>query len=257
MAIKKQTKEEAIDIIEIATGEIHFNILGKTPLICNRLSEKAKHELLLPAPKKNSAERAANLKHNPLDEFRASPYTFKEDSAPTLIAVPGAAFKQAIASAALDMPGARKTQIARLTWVVDFNVAVYGEPQLMSSIVRSADMNRTPDVRTRAILPRWACRLAVKFVKPILKEKDIATLLGAAGILCGIGDWRQQKGSGSFGQFEIVGSEQKEFNELITKYDRAAQIQAMKDPIAFDDETQELLGWFDAEVKRRGFKVAA
>jgi hypothetical protein len=24
--------------------------------------------------------------------------------------------------------------------------------------VRSADMNRTPDVRTRAILPEWACK---------------------------------------------------------------------------------------------------
>lgn len=257
MAIKKQTKDEAIDIIEIATGEIHFQILGKTPLICNRLSEKARHELLLPAPKKNNAERASSLKHNPIEEFRASPYTFKEEDAPTLIAVPGAAFKQAIASAALDMPGAKKTQIARLTWVVDYNVAIYGEPQLISSIVRSADMNRTPDVRSRAILPKWACRLVVKFVKPILKEKDIATLLGAAGLLCGIGDWRQQKGSGSFGQFEIVGSDNKEFRDLVAKEGRACQVKAMGNPVAFDDETEELLAWFDTEIKRRGFKIAA
>jgi hypothetical protein len=31
----------------------------------------------------------------------------------------------------------------------------------------------------------------------------------------------------------------------------------MADPVAYDDETSELLAWYQTEVKRRGFKVAA
>jgi hypothetical protein len=30
----------------------------------------------------------------------------------------------------------------------------------------------------------------------------------------------------------------------------------MEAPVCFDDETSELLSWFDVEIKRRGFKVA-
>jgi hypothetical protein len=36
---------------------------------------------------------------------------------------------------------------------------------------------------------------------------------------------------------------------------RKAQAQAMKEPKYYDTETEELLSWFDAEIKRRGFKI--
>jgi hypothetical protein len=31
----------------------------------------------------------------------------------------------------------------------------------------------------------------------------------------------------------------------------------MENPEAFDIETEDLLSWYDVEIKRRGFKVAA
>lgn len=255
-AIKsQQSKEEPIDIVELKTGEIVFNVLGVTPLICNRLSEKARHELLLPRGRKNAAEKASTLKHNPYEEFRASPYKISDESSPTLIAMPGSAFKQAGASAAKDIPGAAKAQIGRLTWVNAWNVAVFGVPQIFCSIVRSADMNRTPDVRTRAILPRWACQISIRFVKPILNEKSLANLVAAGGVICGVGDWRQEKGSANFGQFKLVGMDDPEFAEIVKTGGRKAQIEAMKAPEAFDDETADLLDWFSMETGRRGVKV--
>jgi hypothetical protein len=30
----------------------------------------------------------------------------------------------------------------------------------------------------------------------------------------------------------------------------------LADPVPFDSETDELLSWYDTEVRRRGFKVA-
>jgi hypothetical protein len=47
------------------------------------------------------------------------------------------------------------------------------------------------------------------------------------------------------------------FAQVVSTGGRAAQIAAMDDPQCYDDQTEELMGWFDVEVKRRGFKVAA
>jgi hypothetical protein len=136
-------------------------------------------------------------------------------------------------------------------------IPVYGVPKVMCAITRSADINKTPDVRTRAILPEWACRIKIEFTKPIMREQSIANLLAAAGFQSGVGDWRQEKGSGNYGSFKLVSADDPEFVRIVKKQARAEQIAAMESPEAYDGETEELLAWFDVEVKRRGFKVAA
>lgn len=257
MATKSSAGNGEIQIIEINTGTITVAVVGTTPLILNRLAEKARRELLLPAPKKTAADKAANLKHNPLAEFRASPVCLREDGAPTLLAMPATAFKGAMRTAALDLPGTKKSQIGRLTYIPAEFIGIYGVPKVYSTIVRSADMNRTPDVRTRCIVPKWAALLSITFVKPIMREQGIANLLAAAGITVGVGDFRPEKGAGNYGQFEVVGADDPRLNEIMATGGRAAQKAAMDEPEAYDDDTEELLGWFDVEVRRRGFKVAA
>lgn len=258
MAMKaKAPKDETINIVEITQGKLSCNILGLTPLIFNRVSEKAKQQLLMPPARKNAADKASSLKHNPLQEFRDSPYTAKESDAPTLLRLPAETFKGAMRSAALDMPGAAKSVIGRLTYVNGAYVPIYGIPKLLMSVTRSADINRTPDIRTRAIVARWACRLTVTYVMPILREQAIVNLLAAAGIIRGVGDWRQEKGSGSYGQFEIVANDDARFREIVKTGARVAQAQAMESAECYDAETAELLAWYVAETNRRGFKVAA
>ena len=74
-------------------------------------------------------------------------------------------------------------------------------------IVRSADMNKTPDVRTRAYLPQWCAEVTVKYVVPTLSAHSIVSLLSNAGTIVGIGDFRQEKGRGSYGTFAVSGAE--------------------------------------------------
>lgn len=256
MAMKKQDAGE-ISIIEVQQGRFEVCILGKTPLILNRMSEKAARELLLPR-KKTAADKAANLKHNPPEEYRASAYKTTGDDAATRLLHLATAFKKALSSVATDIPGAAKAQIGRLTWVEGEYVPIYGTPKLFMSITRSADMNKTPDVRTRAIVPEWACRIAVTYVKPILREKDVVNLLAAAGIMRGIGDWRPEKGSAVYGQFELVGEKDERFVRIMKTGGRVAQDKALADPECYNPESAELFAWFVAEADRRGFpaKVA-
>lgn len=256
MAKKEVTKTD-VDILEVRQGRIEVCIVGTRPLICNRLSEKAKHELLMPAPKKNAVERATLLKHKPLDEFRNSPYRLVADDAETYVAVLASSFKKAMMTAALDLPSTKKAQIGRLTWVEGERTPVYGVPEIFLAPVRSADMARTPDIRTRMILPRWACRLSVTFVQPLMKAQGVVRLLAAAGLYIGVGDWRNEKGSGTYGSFKLVEPDNSEFLAIVAGGSRAAQMKAMETPAAYDEDTAELLSWFDEELARRQGKGVA
>lgn len=256
MATRKAETSSEIQVIEVVKGQIDFCILGTSPLIMNRMSQKVWHELLAPKGKKNAAEKASSLKHDPIQEFRNSPYIIENKAAPSLLGILPTAFKGAMLTAALDMPGTKRTQMGRLL-TVDWDMQpVYGVPKVFMSITRSADMNKTPDVRTRAILPEWACRLTVTFNKPILREQSVANLLAAAGMQSGVGDWRQEKGSGSFGAFKLVSNDDKDFLRIVKTMGREVQQEALDNPIAYNAETEEMLAWFDVEIKRRGFKVA-
>lgn len=255
---RKAVETGPIAIEALETEEFVYHILGTTPLICNRMSEKARRQLLLPKGRMNAAERASNLKHDPLEEFRASPYTLTDDQAPTLIAIMASAFKGTMMTAALDLPGTRRAQIGRLAHVVGEYVAVYGEPHLMMSVTRSADIDKTPDIRSRVILPEWCCVISVKHVSPLLNQKGIVNLLAAGGTTSGVGDWRPEKGKGTYGQYTLVNRDDPEFVRR-TQYGRAVQQRMMAEPVAYDAESESLLSWYDEELSRRigGAKRAA
>jgi len=256
MAKSKAKVVESIDVLELKRERIEFHILGTTPTICARMSEKVLHELLMPKGRKTAAEKAGSLKHNPREEFRDSPYTLPDDDAPTYLACLAAAFKAMIAGAAIDIPGSTKAQMGRLMWVEGERLPLCGIPNLHMAVTRSADMNRTPDVRTRCIVNDWAAKISVSYMVPILNAKTVGNLLGAAGLTQGLGDFRPQKGKGTYGQFVIVSEDDEEYQRRM-KLGRAAQMQAMAEPIPYDDEAERLLTWFDEESKRRGFEVVA
>jgi hypothetical protein len=254
MAAKKNTatiESASVDILQVERGTLEVCILGSSPIILNRMSEKAKRELLMPKGRKTAHDKATSLKHNPIEEWRASAYTLRSEEAPTFLAVLATSFKGAMATAALDLPGAKKAQIGRLTYVNGDYVPVYGLPQLSMSVVRSADINRTPDIRTRAIVPEWACRLSVTYIKPLMRPQAVVNLIAASGLTIGVGDWRPEKGKGNYGQFEIVSPDDKRFTAIVKAGQRDAQRKAFEVPVCYDDETSSLLAWFEDELAKR------
>jgi hypothetical protein len=251
MKAKTQKTETTIEIIEVKKGTVAFHILGTTPIILHRLSEKAKYELLYPAIKKRGAAKET-LKHDPLAEYREAPYCDPNPKAPTLIQHLSAAFKAAIRNASLDIPGTSKREIGRLCWVEGERLPIFGIPRLIMSPVRSSDMNRTPDIRTRAIIANWATTIHVTFVKPQLNEVSVTHLVAAAGLTQGIGDWRTEKGAGTYGGFQIVDAKNADFQAIIKTGGRKAQERAMEVPDFHDLESEELFRWFERSVNDRG-----
>lgn len=247
----------SIDIINVSQGRLQVYVLGQSPLILNAMSAKARDELLMPKGRKTAADKAMSLKHNPLQEYRDSVYYAREPDAPALIVVKATAFKKSAMGAALDIPGAKKAQVGRLMYVLGDEVCVYGVPEIMMSVTRSADTNRTPDIRTRAIIPAWCATFTVEFAEPMLKAPIITKLFAAGGLMQGIGDWRVEKGSGNYGRFHLVEEDHPMVKLLMDTGGREAQSEALQHPTAYDSETETMLEWFEAEAKTRGFKEVA
>lgn len=256
MATKKDDSGTAIVIKPVATKTIEVALIGLTPIILNRVSQKAKRALLLPSGRKTTAERAATNKHDPIAEFQGAPYCLEDETAPTLLAIPSTSVKGAMMTAALDLPGVQKTQIGRLAFVDGFYVPIYGVPKLFMAVTRSADIGRTPDIRTRAIIDKWACIVTITFVTPILTDTAIVNLLASGGFTCGIGDWRPEKGKGNFGQYRVAGVEDAEYRRIAESGDRERQAAAMSEAEPYDSETRDMLEWAVGEIASRGRKAS-
>ena len=250
--MKKSPNEvNEVQIEKLGVGVASVWVKGMTPLIYNAMSAKVRGELLLPKGKKSAAEKATTLKHDPLAEYRASVYRRMGNAGETRLTFPATAFKNAAIGAVRHLDaGVTMVQMKQLIWVCGDIVSVYGMPQLHMAVVRSADMNKTPDVRTRAILPEWCCRLRIQFVKPNLNETALARLLEAGGLLNGVGDFRQEKGKGNYGQFEIAS--EAECRDIISRGGMKEQDNALESPEFYASETAELYGWSVEERKRRG-----
>lgn len=246
----KKVETAELEVMEIHTRQVTFNIVGISPMIMHRFDQKAWRELLLPSQQKNRAEKAMTLKHDPVAEFRGALYRSRNANAPTAIHVPSGSFHNALGQAAIDIPGAAKSEIKRLTTVVDETVHLYGLPLLGCHMVRNSGINGAPDVRTRPIFREWACSITLRFIADLVKEKQLAALMGAAGHIVGVGDWRGQKG-GPFGRFRLCGENDPEFLRITEHQGREAQLEAIEHPHFFDDDSEELLTWFFEEVERR------
>ena len=255
--MNKKPDTGEIQIVEIHQGVVTVYIRGVSPLVFNSMSSKVQHELLMPKGRKTTADRAATQKHMPLQEYQNSVYRNVGNSAATRLCFPAPAFKRAMATAALDIPGAKRSEIGRLCWIEGVHVDIFGVPQMLMSVVRMADIKRTPDIRVRAILPEWCAKISVRFVKPKLNEVAVVNLLAAAGIICGIGDGRQEKGALSFGQFTLVGNDDADWKRIAKTGGLAAQDKALTNPSFFDNQTEELYTWWCREFAAKTGRAAA
>lgn len=247
----QKEQETQVMIEPFAQRRIQVCLLGTTPFVCHRQSEKTKRELLFPSRKRNKQAMERTLKHDPIQEYRDSPYLDGNTEGPTLILMKGGAFKSAACDSAVDTEDIKAAQVRRLVSVPDYYVSIYGKPKIWITDVRSAGINRTPDIRTRAILPEWCALVTFTYVVPHLNEKTLLYLIANGGITRGVGDGRTEKGALDFGQYTIVRPDDPTLTMVMKSGGRAVQEKALEDPECYDRETKDLLSWFQDERARR------
>jgi hypothetical protein len=199
MANSTEEAVAAIAIDRIAAKRVLVPIVGTSPLIVHRFSEKAKRAML----DKTQGRRTPKEAKDPRAEYEAAFYHLESGG----YGFPVLAFKAATIGGArfygkdvtmtalrqfLFFSGERGSdgqQLARIE----------GTPQMREDVVK---VGQGSDLRYRPEFVEWTTTLDVTYVVSALTLNSVLSLIDAGGMGVGVGDWRPQK-NGNFGTYAV------------------------------------------------------
>jgi hypothetical protein len=195
-----ETPVAQIAISEIAVERLEVPIIGTSPLVVHRFSEKAKRIMLdamqgRKSPKENK---------DPQAEYEAAFYRFHDGG----YGFPVVGFKAATVDASrfygkdVTKVGLRQFVFLRGEVGVDGQqlARITGEPRIREDVVRVG--RGGADLRYRPEFPEWSTTLTVLYVTSALTRDSVLSLIDAAGMGVGVGEWRPEK-NGDFGTYQI------------------------------------------------------
>jgi hypothetical protein len=190
---------ETITIPAMDIKSIEIVLIGDSPLICHKWSEKAKAIMLGKQMKKAAVGKEAK---NPEEDYRASLYLLPDGRC----GFPTIAFKAAAVDACSHVAGITKVLTRGVFHINGELLPIEGEPTMREDMVRVG--MGTADIRYRGEFKAWKVRVPVRYNAAVLSAEQIVNLFNTAGFAIGIGEWRPQK-DGSYGMFHVaVGGEE-------------------------------------------------
>lgn len=173
-------------------------IIGTSPLIMHKFSEKAKKQMLdkqmKKAPKKNATR-------DPQQEFKDSIYRNSKGK----VSFPAIALKQAIVSAARSVDGLPMTVLRASIFVrgdeSDLIEVKHKELRMREDTVKIGQ--GTTDLRFRGEVTGWTMDLPIEFNSDVVSAEQVLNLLQIAGFSNGLGEWRPER-NGNYGTFTLA-----------------------------------------------------
>jgi len=205
--ISVSPEPERLEIPAMELRRIVLKIIGTTPLIMHRWSEKAKKQMRDKQQKKATIAKEAK---DPQTDFHQATYFISQD--PPRYGFSVLAFKAAAVDAAVAL-GGKKTEVRR-AFRIDPDVTTLDGP-MTEILTDSAPMMRedmvrvgmgTADLRYRPEFVTWRANLKITFDARQISAAQIVTLFRQAGFSTGIGEWRPEK-DGIYGCFDVEGVE--------------------------------------------------
>jgi hypothetical protein len=169
-------------------------LIGDSPLISHRWSEKAKKAMLDKQMKK--AKQAKEAK-DPERDFKESLYVHPDGG----YGFPAVAFKTAAVDACSHIAGYTKVEARGALHIIGDLIKIEGKPTPREDMVRVA--MGTADIRYRGEFRKWKCTFQVRYNTNVISPEQILNLFNTAGFAIGIGEWRPQR-DGSFGMFHVL-----------------------------------------------------
>lgn len=212
----KLTEEDgaAIAIDSIESEMLSVPVVGTSPIIIHRFSEKAKRQML----DAMQGRKTPKQPKDPQAEYEAAFYRAKGEPAigvPKRSGFPVAGFRQATVGGArfygssVTMTALRASVFMRGEIGVDgIPLAIIeGEPHMREDVVRVG--RGGTDLRYRPQFDEWQTTLQVIYVKSMLTRGSVLSLIDAGGLGIGAGEWRPEK-DGDFGTYRIDSTRQVE-----------------------------------------------
>lgn len=187
-----------IEIPPVVIKTMPITLIGDSPLISHKWSDKAKQMMLDKQMGKAIPKKAPK---DPEQEYRDSLYDHPDGG----YGFPSVAFKAAAVSACRSVEGIRMTEARAAFHVPGELVRLNGEPRMREDMVRIG--MGTADIRYRGEFPEWSATLMIRYNENVLTPSQIVNLFNVAGFGVGVGEWRPEK-DGSYGMFHVQLGEQ-------------------------------------------------
>jgi len=202
----------AIEISKIGTETLLIPLVGTSPLVMHKFSEKAKRQML----DAMQGRKTPKAPKDPQADYEAAAYRLDDGG----YGFPAIAFKAATVSAArffdksVTMVGLRQTlffggEMSKIEG--QMMVRIDGEPIMREDVVRVG--NGGTDLRYRPQFTEWTTTLSVTYVRSMLTRESVLSLIEAGGLGVGVGEWRPEK-KGDFGTFRIDPSREVEVEQV-------------------------------------------
>lgn len=191
--LKKKAQSTTLIIPKLNLQVIRVRIVGDTPLLCHRWSEKAMNMILDKQMKRPAKGREAK---DPQRDFEESLYRCPNGKC----GFPALAFKTAAVDACTSVSGITKVMARQAFHVRGDLVEIEGEPRMHQGMVRIA--MQTADIRFRGEFPEWACWLEIEYNASVMSAEQITGLIELAGFAVGVGEHRSERG-GRYGRFHV------------------------------------------------------
>ena len=215
MATTKKAKEETtIEIPGIKLKRFSLKLVGDSPLIVHRWTEKAKKELLYKQMKKAKTGKDAK---RPMVDFAAALYWLSEmpefdsmtddeimDAVQTgRFGFPVLAFKASAIDAAYQQGAVDKKTTLRGAFHIagEFAEIEGAPPVIREDMVRIGQ--GTADIRYRPEFTEWSVTLEITYNEQAISAEQITNILNLGGFANGIGEWRPSK-DGTYGRFHVA-----------------------------------------------------
>jgi len=185
------------EIITLAPPKVetlHVEVVGTSPLICHRWSERMRTQIRDKQTKAASRGKAAK---DPQRDYEDSLYEMPGGG----YGFPAVAFKAAAVRAGTyaDM---KMTFLRGAFHVKGELVPLIGTPEMREDMVRL--QGSTADIRYRGQFVEWSAAVPVLVNTVALSIEQLANLFVLAGFAVGVGEWRPER-NGQYGRFEVAG----------------------------------------------------
>lgn len=201
----------------IAEETILVPILGTSPIIVHRFSEKAKRQMLDAAQGRQTPKQPKD----PEAEYRSAFYLIEEDAEKIAASpiraplpdgirpgLPASAFKQATVGAArfygkaVSMAALKQFVFVRGEMGSDGRqlIEIVGDVRMREDVVKVG--RGGTDLRYRPEFWPWSATLEVSYFVSVLTRASVLSLIDAGGMAVGVGEWRPEK-DGEFGCYRV------------------------------------------------------
>jgi hypothetical protein len=193
----KQEKEVTINPLQIAN--MTARIVGITPYLSNKMSEKDKMSMLDKQMGKGSEK---NKIRDPKQEVENKIHKLSNGD----VGIPIVAIKKAMVESAPLLEMEKKLVRGGLFILpTDGNLVPlkYKKMVVNEAITRDSGISRTPRTTFRPEFRDWSCEFTIKYNAKQVTPDQILNLLKVAGFHIGLGSWRPLT-DGNFGTFTVA-----------------------------------------------------